>query len=336
MAHNLDFQTGKAGMAYTGETPWHELGQQLTPGAPLETWQHEAGLDWEALTAPVQFQRPLVGLDGQPIQAMEKDKGHKVIFRSDTGKVLSVMGSKYRPVQPAEVIGFYRDLTEKHGYELETAGSIADGRKIWALANTNAVTQLRGGDKVRGYLLLATSFDGTMSTQARFTAVRVVCNNTLSFATEEGKADVVIPHCSVFDADKVKEKLQIGDAFARFHERASAMSQRIVGQNESVQFFLDVYYGLDTPEKVAAFREVEGNDKRAEKLMARLTTALFNSPGAHLESAKGMLWGLVNAVTYDVDHQLPSRTSESRFNKAHFGIGEAIKNRAMAKACAMI
>ena len=36
-----------------------------------------------------------------------------------------------------------------------------------------------------------------------------------------------------------------------------------------------------------------------------MCNSLFNSPGAHLASAKGLLWGLVNAVTHDVDFNLP-------------------------------
>jgi hypothetical protein len=37
---------------------------------------------------------------------------------------------------------------------------------------------LKGGDRVKAYLLLATSCDGTLCTTAQFTSVRVVCNNT--------------------------------------------------------------------------------------------------------------------------------------------------------------
>jgi Domain of unknown function (DUF932) len=38
---------------------------------------------------------------------------------------------------------------------------------------------LQGGNKVKSYLLLATSCDGTLCTTAQFTSLRVVCNNTL-------------------------------------------------------------------------------------------------------------------------------------------------------------
>ena len=49
MSHEIDNTAGRDAMAYIGQTPWHGLGQALTPNAPLETWQDEAGLNWEAI-----------------------------------------------------------------------------------------------------------------------------------------------------------------------------------------------------------------------------------------------------------------------------------------------
>lgn len=106
----------------------------------------------------------------------------KVLYRSDTKAPLSVVSNRYQVVQPREVLEFYRDLTEVSGYELETAGILKGGRKFWALAWTGQTTVLKGNDQVNGYLLLATSCDGTLATTATPTTVRVVCNNTLTIS----------------------------------------------------------------------------------------------------------------------------------------------------------
>jgi hypothetical protein len=58
----------------------------------------------------------------------------KVLYRSDTKAPLSVVSSRYQVVQPAEILEFYKDLTEVGGFELETAGVLKDGKKLWALA----------------------------------------------------------------------------------------------------------------------------------------------------------------------------------------------------------
>ena len=55
MAALLDMSTGKAGIAYVGEVPWHGLGQELEEGASLDQWRVAAGLDWKYLPRQVQY-----------------------------------------------------------------------------------------------------------------------------------------------------------------------------------------------------------------------------------------------------------------------------------------
>lgn len=33
-------------MAYTGEKPWHGLGNKLAPQQPIEVWRQQAGMDY--------------------------------------------------------------------------------------------------------------------------------------------------------------------------------------------------------------------------------------------------------------------------------------------------
>lgn len=334
MAHELDFSLGRAAIAFQGAVPWHGFGETIQPDDTLETIQHKAGIDYRVLRGATHFERKFVGTDGSEHSSLDAIKGSVTLYRSDTGAPLSIVTDRYQVVQPHDVIEFYRDLVERYGYQIEVAGALKGGRKIWALANTKNATVLRGGDAIKGYLLLATSYDGSMSTQARFTSVRVVCNNTLTIATE-GRPDVTVPHSTKFDADKVKLDLKIGDAWANFEKSAQAMTQRVVGRDETVEFLMDIYFGLAGKEQIAEFHSVEGNDARVKKVMDRLTNSLFNSPGAHLASARNTLWGVLQAVTHDIDHTAPARTQENRLNKAWFGPGEAMKQRAFAKAVAM-
>jgi hypothetical protein len=62
------------------------------------------------------------------------------------------------------------------------------------LARTGKSAALKGNDVVNGYLLLATSCDGTLATVAMPTTVRVVCNNTLTIALRDGVGAVKVPH----------------------------------------------------------------------------------------------------------------------------------------------
>lgn len=335
MAHLLDKTTGRNAIAYVGEVPWHGLGQQLTPDAPLETWQIEAGLDWEAREAPVRFNRETIGLDGQPQQTMELWKQRKVLYRSDTGTPLSVVSDGYRPVQPKQVIEFYRELTEKMGFKMETAGAIKGGTRVWALARVDQQTRIRGNDVVNGYLLLATSYDGTMATTARATTIRVVCNNTLT-AAYEGKADVVVRHSSTFDADEVRKALQIEHKFVKFFDEAQQLAEVKVDTPTIAAVLMDVYFGTKNEDQRRKFAENEDNHKRFEKLVKRVGDIFQRAPGATLPSARDSAWGLLNAITYDIDHAYPARSQENRLNSAWFGQGEGIKNRALERVSQLL
>ncbi|WP_217493487.1 DUF932 domain-containing protein [Variovorax boronicumulans] len=176
-------------MAYVGQTPWHELGNQLPSKQPLEVWARQAGMDWRICETPVRYITEQAGALGS-IRTFEEQK---VLYRSDTKAPLSVVGGRYQIVQPREVLEFYRDLTEVSGFELETAGVLKAGKKFWALARTGKETALKGNDTVKGYILLATSCDGTLATTATPTTVRVVCNNTLSIALNGASSAVRVP-----------------------------------------------------------------------------------------------------------------------------------------------
>jgi len=335
MSAELDMSNGRVNMAYVGEIPWHRLGQKLTAGQPISVWQQEAGLDWSASEAVVKYDRVSVGLDGSDKIESSTFCDRKVIYRSDTGSALSVVGAGYKVVQPREVLEFYRDLTERHGFALETAGSLRDGRKIWALAKTPATMELPGRDRIDGYVLLSTSYDGTSPTTAQFTSVRVVCANTLAMATAGGGEQSRTLHSSAFDAGSTKLDLKIGDAWIQFKQDAEDLASRPASKAEVTSVFLAAYLNIMSPDELLAYTDNGKNPRRTksvERLMYRLTHALFNSPGAQLESARGSLWGAVNAVTYNVDHEAKSRSDDIRLDKAWFATGKTIKSRAFTKA----
>ena len=49
MAHQIEQ------IAYVGETPWHGLGNQLSPNQPLEVWAQQAGMDWRIESSDVSY-----------------------------------------------------------------------------------------------------------------------------------------------------------------------------------------------------------------------------------------------------------------------------------------
>lgn len=309
-------------MAFVRDTPWHGLGNQLTPNQPLEDWITEAGMAWSINQSDVLFN---VATDGMHIRSHSDSK---VLYRSDTLAPLSVVSNRYQVVQPHDVLEFYRDLVAAGGFELETAGVLKGGKKLWALARTGQETTIRGGDRVKAYLLLATSCDGTLCTTAQFTSVRVVCNNTLKMAVGDASGAVKVPHSTKFDPGLVKETLGIGLAgWDAFIGNIRELASRPISALEATQYFSDV---LKEP-----VLDMEGSP--VSKAMQQVT-ALYSGAGmgSLLPSARGTAWGLLNAVTEYVDHQRRARSQDYRLDSAWFGQGAQLKEAAHAKAMELV
>lgn len=311
-------------MAYVGRTPWHGLGNQLTPNRPIEDWIVQAGLDWHLEETPVRY------LSGgrEHLGEIKAFTESKVLYRSDSKVALSVVGHRYKVVQPREILEFYRDLTEISGFELETAGALKGGRKIWALARTGQSFTLPGKDTTHAYVLLATACDGTMATTAQFTSVRVVCNNTLEVAVNNSSGAVKVPHRSTFNAEDVKQQLGITvSTWDDYRYRLRQISERKVKSHEARNFMLRVF---TDPSKA-----VTGSTN--ERAMAKaLSLYDGHGRGAALASSQGTAYGLLCAVTEFVDHERRARSTDHRLESAWFGQGAHTKGKALAESLRMV
>ena len=315
-------------MAYTGEKPWHGLGNHLPPNQSLEDWRRAAGMDWSIEEAEVRF----VAAGNKNLGSIHAFPEQKVLYRSDNKAPLSVVSARYQVVQPAEILEFYRDLTEVGGYELETAGVLKEGRKIWALARTGQSATLKGKDDVRGYLLLATACDGTLATTAQFCSVRVVCQNTLQIALDDSMGAVKVPHRSHFDALAVKRQLGIAtSSWDAFMVRMKALSECKVSDATAEKFLRRV---LTYPTANSTDRDSLAVNERAIKTVAQLYAG--RGKGADLASASGSAWGLLNAVTEYVDHHRRARSDDHRRDAAWFGSGATLKGRAFDEALKLV
>lgn len=314
MAHEV--QT----MAYAESTgvPWHGLGAALPKNQPIEVWQKKAGMDFEIKQTDVLFNA--ASEDGNLLN-LRSNPDSTVLYRSDNYTPLSVVSKRYKVVQPKEVLEFYRDLTTAGGFELETAGVLKGGKKLWALARTGQETILAGGDKVKAYLLLATSCDSTLATSAFFTSIRVVCNNTLQMAVGDSKGVIRVPHSTTFDPAAVKQELGLGmTTWDQFMISIKAMSNRPVNKFEAMSYLVNV---LGDP----ALPLNEQPNQTAIQTVYGLYSG--GGKGSQLQSANGTVWGLINCITEYTDSHRRARNQDNRLDSAWFGTGAAIKQKAL-------
>lgn len=309
-------------MAYANEVPWHGLGNNIPDTASIEEWLVAAGLNWEVTKEPVKFQH-----GGK--ERTFKDRF--VLVRNTDSQPMTVVAGRYKPVQPKEILEFYRDLIDMHGMKIETAGSLRNGKRVWALAKTGDVHKVLGKDEVKGYLLLATSYDGTFSTLAQFTSVRVVCNNTLSLSMKDKLARVTIPHVREFDADEVKKQLGIGrEAWEAFTQATEVLAKAKVDDEIAKEFIYNLF--KLTPEIL----KEPTPEVLVERTHADNVIEIFKTPSPSQVLAGRTAWGLVNAVTSYVDHSKRARGNEGRLNSAWFGDGANLKQAAWGKALELV
>lgn len=352
MAHELTLaRNGRYEMAFVGETPWHGLGQNVTKGASIGVWTKEAGMDWEAKEATpgaihLQPSKKKPGeFEAIPIEFSD----YKALYRSDTRAPLAIVGSGYQPHQPRELLEFFREFTEGGGWHIHTAGTMRGGRKLWVMATCEDPVRFikKHIDGVALNLLLATSLDGSMQTTGVITQVRVVCANTLRQALENGcDAMVKLSHRSSFDSELIKQALGVEAAqknFARFMEAAREMAETPVSLDDARGYLELIFKKEEKKEQkpkldlswmrnladTAGPAEEEPTAQEDSRSIARVLE-LFDGDamGAELKTAKGTRWGLLNAVTQFVDHEM-GRTPDTRLDNAWFGRGNAFKKDAL-------
>lgn len=82
-------------MAYVGQTPWHGLGNPLSPKQPIEVWVKQAGMNWQIESVDVRF---VSGNAGTQLGSIHAFSEQKVLYRSDTKAPLSIVSSRYQVV----------------------------------------------------------------------------------------------------------------------------------------------------------------------------------------------------------------------------------------------
>lgn len=345
--------------ALSGVRVWWEgnglVAGRLEVGASIDDWVKTSGMDFLIRKAKISYQAGRA--NGPILQVPDK----VCLYRNDNNMPLGVVGSDYNVVQPYEVLEFFRELTENSGFQLTTAGALFGGSRYWALAEV-AKSKITGWDEIGAYLLLSTSADGSMATEARKTTVCVVCNNTLRMAFAGNNAKARVSHRLRFDQSKFKVELGlVANDFAKFLQIATDLSKAKIGQTEAEAFVLRLLAGgaaqaevqaevaeasaadsftslLQKPLTIVEETETEVEEKKARKPRGfDQILGLYNGDGlgSTRPGRAGTAWGLLNAVTEYVDHHATAKTADHRFARSQYGSGDALKVEALDLAQTM-
>lgn len=297
MAHDLEIQNGKTSFASFREPAWHGLGTVFTEEKTTAEMLEAANLsNWN------------VRLEDMPIPShLTSDKEYQYVVRTNPTDntqtdVLGIVGERYHTLQNEDLFSFGDNILDGGG-RWETAGSIKGGRVVFgalALERETVLDPTGVADKVKTYLLINTSHDGSIAIQASITPVRVVCANTLNLALggvgrkKNGvKQSFKIRHTQTANGKVqiARETLGLANTYMdAFDVMAKAMIEKEVNAKVFNDILLAAY---PKPEK-----DAKGALKKWENKIDSLNdiyTGEFNGMIA------GTAWGAFNALTERLD-----------------------------------
>ena len=180
MSHEM-FENDHA--LYVGEPAWHGLGTVVENAPTTKDAMRMAKMDFEVILS-----EPIVAQYGTYSESLPSKFNATV--RQDTSEVLGVVNKNYKIVQNSELFEIADSLPNA---KVETAGTLFNGAQSYVLMKDDEfeVTSGNGGDEMHEYLCLMNSHNGTLSLSALPTSIRVVCNNTLSWAISEGSQRMI-------------------------------------------------------------------------------------------------------------------------------------------------
>lgn len=318
-------------MAYAGEVPWHGLGKpvgdNLTPQQMLEA----AELDWTVSKRTLLFAGTKSDTDFDDVTIGDRF----ALVRDSDESFLDIVGKNYQPTQNKDAFEFFDSFVREAKLKMNTAGSLCNGKFVWALAETaNSFELGPQKDKVDSYILLVSPHQFGRSLMALQTTVRVVCQNTLNLALDGAKGSLTfrMPHTRQFNDATKKIAAQVlgltNDNFALFKEQVEVLADKKISRNDAIDFFTDVLN----------LKEGEINQKdglpKSRTLRQFMDAYDGGAPGANLEGSKDRLWGALNAVTFVMDHS-SVRDEQKALRDNWFGYRGDLKRKALAKAIAL-
>ena len=328
-------------MAYAGELPWHGLGVKVEDNLTPDEMLVAAGLDWTVSKRHLfTHSEPNVENSNEVIPVND----YYVLVRDSDNKTFGPCGPKFVPSQNADAFKFFEKFTSVGDMSMDTAGALKGGEQVWGLAKINDGFTLPGDDRVLGYLLVSVSHKWGKANEIRFTPIRVVCNNTLTYAlADKTRPSFKMPHLTALDAEVFKsaeEALGIAsDRMKDFKESAEFLSSKNYTPQNVVSYISELFQPelLEQQKNIEKMSDIKAIATRQsmvdefKRIPAMVHQALEEQPGANLKSSKGTWWGAANAVTFIVDHKW-GHDRDAALHNAWFGNRASLKQKAISKA----
>lgn len=314
MAHNIATINGKKSfVAGRNEKAWHNLGTVVENCMSWQEAMEKANLNW------LVEKKPLYDVNGKIVPAWG-------IFRDIDNAFLGCVGERYETIQNQYAFEFINALIgDENNISFDTAGALGNGEIIFCSAYLPAANfEIVEGDLHQTYLLFKSSHDGSLSAIGKLTDIRVVCNNTLNMALQNGGQSIKIKHTKNAKAklDFAKTLITSGIKTAEsIRDKMKQLTEKKVTKETMEEIFKKLFPSKDDGELATRTKNniidvlnlYESNDKNM------------------FPEIRGTAYNLLNACTEYSDKikTVKGGDEKARAESALFGSGEKFKSDAL-------
>lgn len=275
------------------EVPWHKLGTVLdkNPRSVAEVIK-KAKLGWEVIKTPM-----FIKVGRSYIEVPD----YYVTVRKDTKEPLAPVHERYEVVQNVDAFNFLDGILGE--IIAETAGSLWNGRKVWLMTKLPDHIEV-AGDAVNQFALVSTSHDGKQACMLAVTPVRVVCQNTLTWALGSAQRTYTVRHLGNPSA-KLHEAREALGITVNYYKQFKKVGDKLATKKLTERKFDAILRDLYGTTEGMGDRAIRNREQARETIKAIFagTTAIAQATSpATVGNAPGTAWAAANAIAEFQDH----------------------------------
>lgn len=286
---------------------WDSIGTSVSTCRNLDQVLAASGLDYEVTAQQVYMPCTVDG-----VTSWHKIPNRFATVRSTDGHPYDVISDKFEIIQNREAFDFVNYMSED--LEFVKAGETASG-VVYIIGKLPEVNIL--GDAFTPYVLFRNGFTGKVKITAAICPLRIVCQNQFNVSFQNTENTVTVRHVQNAER-KLEEAREVLKMSADYMTELNAMAERYAGTRlteTQVEWAMKVMFPIDGIENMNPFKR-----KTLEDALNQFKNAYQADDNANF---RGTAWGLINAYTDFITHQVPQgKTStrfEGKFMKVTFG-----------------
>ena len=299
-----------SGWLGNGERAWHGLGTVTEGTLPAREAFETADALFTVEKRPLYYLSD--EMDGMPTE-------HFAVVRTDNNGLLGLVSKQYEIVQNDSLLRMAEFIREE--VDMDCVIVLSDGAKVCFTATLRgAETDIVPGDTVKRRIVGYLGHDGKTGCGAKFTNIRVVCQNTLTAALKDTGAHSSITH-----------KNGANNNFDALISSIDVARQDFVTECDLMREFSRTPMGLQS---FSEFVDEVYNIKDDQVFRKRDKLEAAFQRGYGSEYAPYSVWAGINAIT-QVETSTRNTTAakgRSQFARGTFGVGAQISKRAFSVA----